>query len=363
MNKHFYAVIMAGGGGTRLWPMSRRSRPKQMLKLGSGKALYQLAVERMNGLVPPEQILVVTGADMAADLQELCPQIPAENYLLEPAPRGTAAVVGLAAAYLQKRDPQASMAVLTSDHLISDVDLFQKLLKTAESVARKGYLVTLGIHPTSPSTGYGYIQRGESLDLDEGQPVFKVLKFKEKPDEVTALAMIEDGQHDWNSGMFIWTVENIWQEFRKQMPDLYEALVVIAEGWGDPGQKEKVESAWMAIRPQTIDYGIMEHAQQVAVIPAEGLGWNDVGSWDSLFEVLPADETGTIALVDHYLGMETQHNLVISEKADRLVALVGVEDLVVIDSGDILLVCHQSKSQKVREIVQLLKQAGKNRYL
>lgn len=363
MIEHFYAVIMAGGGGTRLWPLSRHGRPKQMLKLGSELTLFQLATARLQGLIPTERILVVTVADMAADLQRLVPQIPAENYLLEPAPRGTASVVGLAAAFLKHRDPQAVMAVLTADHIIENVQLFQQLLVTAEAAARQGYLVTLGIEPTQPSTAYGYIQRGaQEIEINHC-PVYAVQRFREKPDLETAQQMLRSGQYSWNSGMFIWTAETIWAEFKRQMPELYTTLEKIAAAVDTSQQSEVIASLWMEIKPQTIDYGIMEGAQRVVVIPAAQLGWSDVGSWDSLFDVLETDSHGNVQLAENAILLDTENTLVVSENPARLIATIGVKDLVLVDTGDVVFVCHSSKAQQVREIVDRLKKSGGQKYL
>ncbi|MEW6180924.1 MAG: sugar phosphate nucleotidyltransferase [Chloroflexota bacterium] len=361
MNKSFYAVIMAGGGGTRLWPLSRANRPKQMLKLGSKRTLFQQAVDRLNGVIAPEQILVVTGATMAADLQKDCPEIPAENYLIEPAPKGTAAVVGLAAAYLEQRDRNAVMAILTADHIIQDVVYFQKILGLADRMAREGYLVTLGIRPSHPSTAYGYIQRGRTIAEVDQQLVYEVIKFKEKPDSETARRMVESGDHDWNSGMFFWQVSRIRKEIESFLPELFHVMTAIERfGFDHP---EKWLDAWMQLKPETIDYGIMEHARQVVVIPAAGLGWNDVGSWDSLFEVLEKDRDGNIFLAPQLISFDSRNSLVLTEDENRLIAMVGVENLIVVDSGNILLVCDKDNAQSVREIVKMLKQSGKEIYL
>lgn len=361
MNKSFYAVIMAGGGGTRLWPLSRSARPKQMLKLGSDRTLFQLAVDRLYGLIPPEQILVVTSAEMAFDLQKDSPDIPPENYLIEPAPKGTAAVVGLAAAFLHQKDQQSVMAVLTADHIIQDVAYFQKILQVADEAARLGYLVTLGIHPSHPSTGYGYIQRGQAVVEINQQRVYQVLKFKEKPDAETARKMVESGDHDWNSGMFFWQVNQIRQEIKEQLPELYKVMLQIEKSGFD--RKEDWLPLWMGLKPETIDYGIMEHARQVVVIPAAGLGWNDVGSWESLFEVLEGDGDGNIRLTSQWFALDSQKTLVLCEDDRRLIATIGVENLIIVDSGNVLLVCHKDKAQSVREIVQILKQSGRENYL
>jgi mannose-1-phosphate guanylyltransferase len=360
MLEHYYAVIMAGGGGTRLWPLSRKARPKQILRLIDERSLFQTSVQRLEGLFPMERILVVTVAEQAEQLQEQCPEIPPENYLLEPMPRGTASVVGLAAVALRQRDPQASMAILTSDHYIGQEARFRQLLRAAFEVAQAGYLVTLGIAPTFPATGYGYIQRGEHLSDAGDMPVYQVARFKEKPGEEQAVQMLESGDHSWNSGMFVWKVERILAEFERQMPDLADSLSEIAQSW-DTGERQSVlGKIWPGIREQTIDYGIMEGAEQAAVIPAEGLEWNDVGSWDSLFDVLPGDEAGNIVMGGQHVALDTRDSLVYVNQEHRLIVTIGVDDLVVVDTGDVLLVCRKDQAQKVRNIVSQLKQTGQN---
>jgi len=359
----YFAVIMAGGGGTRLWPLSRQARPKQMLRLGGDRTLFQQSVDRLAGLFTPERILVVTTREQATALQAQVPDIPAENYLLEPLPRGTASVVGLAATVLAQTNLQAVMAVLTADHFIENVPQFQRLLKAGYGVAREGHLVTLGIKPTYPATGYGYIQRGELLGQQDGLPYYRVMRFKEKPDEATARAMLAEGGFDWNSGMFIWQVDHILKEFERWMPDLAEALHQIGRAWNTDAREQVLQNLWPSIKPETIDYGIMERAERVAVLPAEELGWNDVGSWESLFEVLPLDESGNLILAEETLCLDTRRTLLLSEGSHRLIATIGLEDLVVVDTGDVILICKRSEAQRVRELVKILNQRGEIRYL
>ncbi|HLE91554.1 MAG TPA: mannose-1-phosphate guanylyltransferase, partial [Anaerolineales bacterium] len=308
--EHSYVVIMAGGGGTRLWPLSRKEKPKQLLSLLGKETLFQSTVARLEKLFPPERIVIVTVAELAREMQEQVPSIPAENYLIEPAPRGTASVVALAAAVLKKRDPQAVMAIQTSDHYIRNRDLFHYLIRTAFDVAKKNYLVTLGIAPTFPSTGYGYIQQGEPLDGDYQYPVYKVQRFKEKPDQETAQQLLHSGDHSWNSGMFIWRADAILAEIERQMPELSKAVKEISAAWDTLKQDEVLQEYWRDLKNQTIDYGIMEKAKQVAVLPAGGLGWSDVGSWNSLFEILLPDMNGNVATSAQHLALDTHNTLV-----------------------------------------------------
>jgi len=356
MVENYYAVIMAGGGGTRLWPLSRKARPKQMLRLIDHRSLFQTSVERLQGLFDLEHILVVTVEEQALELQEQCPRIPRENFLLEPMPRGTASVVGLAAIALRQRHPDAMMAVLTSDHYIGDEQRFRQLLNIAGMAAQEGRLVTLGIPPTYAATGYGYIQSGEVTCQYDDVKIRRVVRFKEKPDELQAQLMLAGGDHTWNSGMFIWQVKRILQEFDRQMPGLMSGLEQIDKAWGTPQHEQVITQVWQGLQPETIDYGIMENASDVVVVPADGLRWSDVGSWDSLFEVLPADGQGNIIIGGHHFGLDTRESLVYVAQERRLIVTIGVRDLVVVDTGDVLLVCRKDEAQKVRHVVNVLKE-------
>jgi mannose-1-phosphate guanylyltransferase len=278
-------------------------------------------------------------------------------------PRGTASVVGYAALILKHRDPEATMAVLTADHYIENVVNFRELLRAANELAGAGYLVTLGIQPSFPSTGYGYIQQGQALGEFLGHPAYKVVRFKEKPHKSLAVSLLKRGDHVWNSGMFIWRVDRILQEFQEHMPELTEALDRIGKALDGDGKDEVIADVWPKINPQTIDYGIMEKASQVAVLPGSDLGWNDVGSWDSLFDVLPADENGNIVVNARHISLETQSSLVVSEKPERLIVTVGTRNMIVIDTENAVLICPRGDSQKVRQVVNLLKQMEKDEYL
>jgi mannose-1-phosphate guanylyltransferase len=356
----FYAVIMAGGGGTRLWPLSRTSRPKQMHRLFGDDSLFQMAVNRLDQLFPPERILVVTIQEQASQLHEQHPGIPIENFLIEPEPRGTAAVVGLATIALKNRQENAVMAVLTADHFIGNVTAFHTALKAAYFAARDGHLITIGIQPTYPATGYGYIQSGELIGTYESRSVFNVLRFTEKPDLGKAEEMISTGSHYWNSGMFIWGVDAIMKEFAQQMPDLHDGLLRIEENWATSGREDSIYKEWSQLVPETIDYGVMEGANQVAVIPVRDLEWSDVGSWDSLFDVVqPTDEFGNIILGNDSILIDTMDTLVYSEPEKRTIAVIGVRDLILVDTGDVILVCHKNHAQKVKTVVRQLKDAGK----
>lgn len=364
MSEHQYAVIMAGGGGTRLWPISRKEKPKQLLPLIGHETLFQSTVKRLENLFPPERILVVTVDEQSHVMREQAPEIPEENYLIEPAPRGTASVVGLAATVLLKRDPNASMAVLPSDHFIRNVDLFHYLLKAAFEVSQDEYLVMLGITPTLPSTAYGYIQQGKPLDGAYKYPAYTVKSFKEKPDEQTAQQLLRTGDHSWNSGMFIWQAGTIIKEIERQMPQLGRELKTIGEAWGTDKQNDILNEHWDMLKNETVDYGIMEKAERVAVLPAGGLGWSDVGMWSSLFEVLLPDMNGNIETnAGLHLAHETHNTLVYGGGSERLVVTIGVDDMVIVDTEDVLLVCKTDQAQKVRDVVEHLKKHRQDKYL
>lgn len=360
MNKHFYAVIMAGGEGTRLWPLSRRKTPKQLLKFIDGKSLFQIAVERLHGLIDPDHIFVVTIQEQVGMLQEQAPEIPHMNYLIEPMPKGTASVVGMAATYLKKFDLEATMAVLTADHVMENVPSFQELLTKANRLARRNTLVTIGIQPTFASIGYGYIEIGE---VDEAENAYQVKKFVEKPDAPTAEKYFTSGNYYWNSGMFIWSVNAILAEFKRQMPDLAGILVKIDENIEPDGSMCDISSIWETIKAETIDYGIMEGAQDVTLIPALDLGWKDLGSWDSLFTILESDDEGNIGLAGKILNIESYSNFIQTTNDQKMIAVIGINDLIIVDHENTLLICKKGESQRVKQIVNSLKNEKLSKYL
>jgi mannose-1-phosphate guanylyltransferase len=324
------------------------------------RSLFQTSVERLEGVFPPERIFVVTVEEQAAELQLQSPVIPKENYILEPMPRGTASVIGLAAVALELRDPQAVMAVLTSDHFIGNEAGFRQMLLAAHEAAQDDHLVTLGITPAYGATAYGYIQRGDFFGNYGGFEACRVLRFKEKPDEAQAQEMLEAGDHTWNSGMFVWRTRRILAEFASQMPRLYAGLQEISRSMGTFDESSVLYRVWSGLKSETIDYGIMENARDVVVLMADNLQWNDVGSWDSLFDVLPADSDGNIVMGGRHIGLETKQSLVYGHQEHRLIVTIGVEDLVVVDTGDVLLICRKDQAQKVRQVVKQLKDSGQS---
>lgn len=345
-----YSVIMAGGTGTRLWPLSTEEKPKQTHRLLGDYTLFQDAVQRIEPFTGYDRIMVVASSHHMPELRRQEPGIPEANFIVEPAGRGTAPCIGLVAAHLAKTDPESVMVVLTADHYIGDVEGFRKALEAAVEVAFKGHLVTLGVVPSVPSTGYGYIEHGAPLYDIQGHKVLRVNCFREKPDKETAGEMVESGNYSWNSGMFIWKVDRILEEFRKQMPALYNQLLIIMEAVGSPEYGEVLEESWMYVPRDTIDYGIMEKADDVIVIPVD-IEWSDLGSWSSVMKLFPSDSHGNVVRGQH-VSIDTYGSLIMGE--DRLIATIGVRDLIIVDTGEAILICDKSQDQKVRDLVKKL---------
>jgi mannose-1-phosphate guanylyltransferase len=355
----YYAVIMAGGSGTRLWPLSRRDYPKQALKLVGDKTMFQYAVERISTTFPYERILVVTIPKHAEILQEQYPEIPAENFILEPEGRGTASAIGLVSIHLLQRDPEACMVILTADHYITKVDHFCDVLIAAGTIAHNGKLVTLGIQPSSPSTGFGYIQQGEKVSEQDGLSVYEVMQFIEKPNLEKAQQMLKSGNFSWNSGMFVWKASQILSEFEHQMPDFFAQLMQVNNVLLTPEYITVLNHIWPLVAKNTIDYGIMEGAKNTVVIPVD-IGWTDIGSWGSLIDLLPADQENNIYLGSH-ISIDTKNTLSFGNK--RLIATMGVENLVIIDTDDVVMVCSREREQDVKALVEQLQKENQSQYI
>lgn len=339
-----------------MWPVSRQATPKQMLKLFDTRSLFQISTERLKDIFPQQQLYVVTTSVQAKELWKQVPHLPVENYLLEPAPRGTAAVVAMAAAAIQKRDPQAVLAVLTADHFIENVAGFQNALLAANDLAKNGYVVTLGIKPTYAATGYGYVESGERLGEFHGLTGFQLRRFVEKPDASRARSFLENSLMNWNSGMFITRADVILAEYERLLPELYHNLMEISPWLGKDHSNPTFMQTWSTITPQTIDYGIMEKCNCAAVIPTSDLGWNDVGSWDSFFDVMPPDENGNIILNGKHVGLDTSNSLIVSTDPKALVVTMGMKNVIIVNTPTAVLICPRGESQHVKEIVQYLKE-------
>jgi len=360
-----HVLILAGGVGSRLWPYSRRAQPKQLLPLAGDHSLLQATLGRLAGVIPPERVWVVTNAEYAAAVREQLPGVPADQVIGEPEPLGTAAAVGLGAALIQARQPDAVMVVLTADHVISPASAFQDALARGVAAARRGHLVTFGIRPAAPETGYGYIELGDPLpDEPPGDPdaVRAVRRFVEKPDRATAERYVAAGNYAWNGGMFVWRVAVIRAALQRFLPGLSARLDEISQvvaGGGDLARE--LPAIWSRIPDRTtIDYGVMERSDRVACVPAT-FAWSDVGSWDALADLLPADADGNRVLGRH-LGIDSSDCLVFAPSG-RLIATIGLAGIAIVDTGDALLVSPRDRVQEVREIVARLRDQGEERLL
>jgi mannose-1-phosphate guanylyltransferase len=350
-----YAVIMAGGSGTRLWPLSRRETPKQLLDITcKQEPLLRETFARLKPLMPADAVYVITSQRYVKGTREQLPEVPASNILAEPAGRGSAPAIGLAAVHLRHRDPEAVMTCLPADHHISRPELFRQVLLVAEQVAREGHLVTLGMKPRQPHTGYGYIEIGEPLQQLGDYTAYRVRRFTEKPDQETASRFVSGGRHFWNSGMFIWKASVILDEIARHLPRLSACLAEVEPVLGTEEEDEVLERTWSSVEKETIDFGVMEKAEDVVVIPVE-MGWSDIGSWASLVDLLPPDGEGNV-IVGSHLGLETRGSLIYSPK--RLVATIGVEDLIVVETDDVILVCPKGRAEDVKALVDKLDEEG-----
>ncbi|MBW2561939.1 MAG: mannose-1-phosphate guanylyltransferase, partial [Deltaproteobacteria bacterium] len=289
-----YAVIMAGGKGTRFWPLSREKMPKHLLNITGKKTIIQYTVDRITPLVARENILIVTGASHCDEIRQHLPQLPAENILVEPVGRNTAPCIGLAAMHIRKKDPEGVMCVLPSDHLIADTEPFLASLIAARDMAKmRDCLVTIGIRPRWAETGYGYMEQGKTTDAIGETKVYQVRSFREKPDVKTAEKFLKDGKFFWNSGMFIWKVSTLLDAIQKLLPDLYEGLLKIEDAIGTDREAQVLSEIYGGIEPVSIDYGVMEKAPDVVMLEGD-FGWNDIGSWDALWDVLEKDAKGNV---------------------------------------------------------------------
>ena len=363
-----YALIMAGGAGTRLWPLSRQARPKPLIPLVEhNRSMFRIAVDRLDPLFPPERILVVANGELTPQLQAQTPQIPEENFIVEPVGRDTAPAVGLGAIHIRERDPQGVMAVLTADHFIRDEAVFRQTLGIAcEAAAEDDAVVTLGIQPAFASTGFGYIERGQAARSIQGTALYEVVQFREKPDPPTAEGYVKSGTFSWNSGMFIWPVRRVMAEFATHAPDIHRDLERIAAAIGKPEYDQVLASVWPQVRKTSVDYALMEHiGKNVLVIPVE-MGWDDIGDFNALYDVLSGQEQANVVMTDESpVVLDTNGTLILSDRrvADRLIATIGLDDVIVIDTEDALLICRRDRAQDVKQIVQQLKQEQRDRYL
>jgi mannose-1-phosphate guanylyltransferase len=358
-----YSVIPAGGSGTRLWPLSRAADPKFLHALtGSPASLLQATVQRLAALSTPEHTFVVTGVAHAAAVARQLPELPEANVLVEPSPRDSCAAIGLAAALIARRDPEAVMGSFAADHLVRDEPAFHEAIRAAIAGAQAGRLMTVGITPTGPETGYGYLQCGP---VDGG--VLPVSEFKEKPSLEVAIEYLRTGRYLWNASMFVWNVSAFLDELKRQQPELHAGLTTIAAAWGTGDQDRVLGQLWADLPKISVDHAVMEGAADaglVASVPGD-FGWTDVGDFDTLGQVLAetpdgADATGNVVIAEEGctpLLRDTTGSVVVA-RSGRMVATLGVRDAIIVDTPDAVLVCSRKQAQDIKSIVDELKERG-----
>ena len=352
-----YGVIMAGGGGTRFWPLSRRANPKQFLNLSGKDTMVMDTANRLCRIADKEDIFIVTGEGFVESTIESTSGLLLANHILgEPAARNTAACIGYAAMEIVKKYEDGVMCVAASDHFIKDEDEYERVMKVAVSLAaEKDALVTIGIKPTFPSTGYGYIRSNRDVNAD----YYEVEEFVEKPDLETASEYLASGQYAWNSGMFVWKASVILSYFEKLLPDIYECLVKIGDAMGTESEKRVIQEIYPVIPKISVDYGIMERAKGVLMVEGD-FGWNDVGSFDALEEIYEKDENGNVVLANGCM-IDTKGCILYGD-GDKLIATLGVEDIVIAQTKDIVLVCDKKRAQDIKLIPEKLAKMNKDIY-
>lgn len=353
------AVILAGGSGTRFWPLSRLGLPKQVLNISGNDVMINETIKRCEDIIPVENNFIVTAESQFKKVDTvMLKDVPRKNILTEPAQRNTAPCILYAALKLQKIYGEGVMCVFPSDQYITDTPEFSRIIKKAVSLAEKSdKLITLGIKPTFPSTGYGYINFDNSEEI-EGS--FRVNEFVEKPSYDKATQYIKSGTYLWNSGIFVWKISTIIDNFKRYLPRIYDKMMVWAEKIGTQDEEKVLNEVYPELQKISIDFGIMERSNEVLVFPAD-MGWNDVGSWDSLGAIFPPDADGNIIRADHNILLDTNDCIVYSEK--QLVTTMGLDNMIVVSTDDALLVCPKSKAQDVKKIVEELNSRGMKEYL
>lgn len=350
-----YAVIMAGGSGTRFWPQSTKALPKQFLNLFGKGTMIQNTAERIKDVIPQERIMVVTNESYVSIVKEQLPKVPVENIVGEPVAKNTAPCVAIAAELLYKKDPEAIMVVLPADHHITNPEKFNKILTSAVEKAESGnHLVTIGINPSRPETGFGYIHADNTRQEKFAEnTVYPVKAFTEKPDEITAQRFVDSGDYFWNSGMFIWKASTVLNEIEQHLPEMFSEVKQASPELYESTHDAAIKDFYFACESISIDYGIMEKAGSVFVVPGE-FGWNDVGSWTAVYEL--AEKNGQENAVQSLNATfaNSEGNLVLSN-SEKMISLVGVENIAVVETENAILICDLTKAQGVKEIVEQLK--------
>ncbi len=357
-----HIILMAGGVGTRFWPLSRRSRPKQLLNIVGSKSMLRLTYERIRSLTDPSKIMIITNVELKKVIEEELPEVPPDNIIGEPQGRNTAPCIGLGAAIvLSRAGKDEVMVVLPADHLISDANNFRSTIKAGVEYARKNdRLITLGIKPTYPETGYGYIQIKDLRDDANGKNIYEVRTFAEKPNSETAERFLKSGDFFWNSGIFIWKTGKILQEIDEYLPELSSDLEKISQAVDKKSFGKVVRDMYSHTKPISIDYGVLETSEDVSVIVAD-FNWNDLGSWEAVYNISPKDNRGNVIHSDKKILINAQNNYFYAK--NKIIAAVDVDDLVVVDMEDAILICRREKSQNVKSVVDHLVRKQMEKYL
>jgi mannose-1-phosphate guanylyltransferase len=346
-------LIMAGGAGTRFWPKSRERRPKQLLPIIGEGTMLQNTVRRLLPLVPAENIFVISNQAQYPGIVEQLPDLPQENIIVEPRPKNTAACIGLGAVLLQQREPDGVMVVLPADHLINDDEVFRETLQNAGKIAaEEDVLITIGIQPTYPATGYGYIQFSNRPVAVGQAAAYRVKTFAEKPNLETAKSFLDSGDFLWNSGMFVWRIPVIMAQLEEHLPHHYDGLREISRYLGSPEQNAIIDRVYQQIKSISIDYGVMEKAKNVVVLRGQ-FRWNDLGSWEEVYKLLPKDQDYNATIGNQHVLLDSNGCLV--DVPGKTVAAVGLRDLMIVETEDALLLCPRSRAQEVKDLVELIK--------
>ncbi len=358
--ENLFCLIMAGGSGTRFWPRSRAAKPKQYLNIVGDESLLQSTIKRFSTFTDPQNIYIVSSKSQAEVLEAQTPELPAQNLIYEPVGKNTLPCIGLTAMFAEKEDPGGIMVVSPSDHLVEDNDLFRDTVLAASKIAdERDGIVTIGITPSYPATGYGYVKTAENITAGEKISQYKVERFVEKPDRETAEKYLDEGRFFWNSGLFVFKVRVFLEAVEQFAPALYKDLRKIQQDMGNPSFPQTLDSVYRAVENISVDYGIMEHAQNIYLVEGN-FGWNDLGSWESVYEVEEKDKNGNAGQGEVYLH-DTRNSYVYVQ--NEMVALIGLDDVVVVRDGNATLVCKRENAQDVKKIVERLKSENRREFL
>ena len=355
--KTFYHIIIAGGSGSRFWPKSRKNKPKQLLKILNNKTMIRLTFERINKFAKSKYIMVIASKELCKKIQAEIPEIPKENFIIEPSGKNTAPAIGLAAMHVLKKNENSLMAIYPSDHLIEGDDEFQNTIHEAEKlIEKKSCLITIGVKPTYPATGYGYIHHDKPDNDSKG---CKVLNFTEKPSLKKANKFISNGNYLWNAGIFAWKTKMLLKEIKKYMPDLYKHLFLIHNSILTKNYEQTLNTQWQSIHAESIDYGILEKSKEIYTLESN-FRWNDLGSWKSLFDILSKNKDQN-HLEGDVISIQSNNNLVISP--NRLTAIIGIKDIAIINLNDATLIVPHEKAEDVKDVVKMLQSLNNDKYL